>query len=258
MQRCQCPAEPLFVSGRPSHLVNCPGDQEVGLHHHHIGYRRCARHLAELPEPVGLVPDARTDLDHNGPRSGLDQPSTPTEWTAAADRTDGANEALEPGRSRAHDGAFRSGQHAGGTRRRRGRCSALHHSSILPGEFGPATDPRSRVEHDGAVTGSGPAGLVLTPGASAGRDQSSLVAIDRELSGLGVVVERVEFPGRTAGKRRPDPPDRCAYRRFAAQPSGWRTDSVSRPAVWPSAVAPWVAGCAPWRRPKASKWLPSS
>jgi predicted alpha/beta-hydrolase family hydrolase len=50
---------------------------------------------------------------------------------------------------------------------------------------------------------------VLTPGASAGRDQSSLVAIDDEVSRLGVAVERVEFPGRTAGKRRPDPPEVC-------------------------------------------------
>ena len=50
---------------------------------------------------------------------------------------------------------------------------------------------------------------MLTPGASAGRDQSSLVAIDREVSRLGIAVERVEFPGRTAGKRRPDPPAVC-------------------------------------------------
>jgi len=65
------------------------------------------------------------------------------------------------------------------------------------------------VEHDGAVTGPGPVGLVLTPGASAGRDQSSLVAIDRQVSRLGIAVERVEFPGRTAGRRRPDPPEVC-------------------------------------------------
>jgi predicted alpha/beta-hydrolase family hydrolase len=50
---------------------------------------------------------------------------------------------------------------------------------------------------------------VLTPGASAGREQSSLVAIDDAVSRLGIAVERIEFPGRTAGKRRPDPPDVC-------------------------------------------------
>jgi hypothetical protein len=36
-----------------------------------------------------------------------------------------------------------------------------------------------------------------------------LVAIDRAVTQLGVAVERVEFPGRTAGKRRPDPPEVC-------------------------------------------------
>ncbi|HWD52663.1 MAG TPA: alpha/beta family hydrolase [Acidimicrobiales bacterium] len=56
---------------------------------------------------------------------------------------------------------------------------------------------------------SGPVGLVLTPGASAGRDQSGLVAIDQAVTRLGVVVERVEFPGRAAGKRHPDPPAVC-------------------------------------------------
>ena len=59
------------------------------------------------------------------------------------------------------------------------------------------------------MTRSGPVGLVLTPGASAGRDQSGLVAIDRAVTRIGMVVERVEFPGRTAGKRRPDKPEVC-------------------------------------------------
>ncbi|MBV8463905.1 MAG: dienelactone hydrolase [Acidimicrobiales bacterium] len=55
----------------------------------------------------------------------------------------------------------------------------------------------------------GPAGLVLTPGASARRDHPSLVAIDRAVTEAGVAVERVEFPGQAAGRRRPDPPDVC-------------------------------------------------
>jgi hypothetical protein len=63
--------------------------------------------------------------------------------------------------------------------------------------------------HDGPVTPSGIAGLVLTPGASAGRDHSGLVAIDAAVSATGVVVERVEFPGQAAGKRRADPPAVC-------------------------------------------------
>jgi len=53
------------------------------------------------------------------------------------------------------------------------------------------------------------AGLVLTPGASAGREQSGLVAIDEAVSRTGVAVERVEFPGQAAGKRRTDPPAVC-------------------------------------------------
>jgi predicted alpha/beta-hydrolase family hydrolase len=53
------------------------------------------------------------------------------------------------------------------------------------------------------------AGLVLTPGASAGRDHSGLRAIDDAVSESGVAVERVEFPGQAAGKRRTDPPAVC-------------------------------------------------
>ena len=53
------------------------------------------------------------------------------------------------------------------------------------------------------------AGLVLTPGASAGRTHAGLVAIEEAVEPLGVAVERVEFPGQTAGKRRTDPPAVC-------------------------------------------------
>jgi uncharacterized protein len=53
------------------------------------------------------------------------------------------------------------------------------------------------------------AGLLLTPGAGAGRDQAALVAVDEAVSDRGVAVERIEFPGRTAGRRRPDPPEVC-------------------------------------------------
>jgi hypothetical protein len=59
------------------------------------------------------------------------------------------------------------------------------------------------------MTGSGPAGLVLTPGASARRDQSGLVAIDQAVTNVGLTVERVDFPGPAAGKRRPDSPAVC-------------------------------------------------
>jgi uncharacterized protein len=56
---------------------------------------------------------------------------------------------------------------------------------------------------------SGPAGLILTPGASAGRDHSGLIAIDEAVTTAGMMVQRVEFPGTTAGKRRPDSPAVC-------------------------------------------------
>jgi predicted alpha/beta-hydrolase family hydrolase len=50
------------------------------------------------------------------------------------------------------------------------------------------------------------AGLILTPGASAGRDHSSLVAIDDALDPAGVRVDRVDFPYHLAGRRAPDRP----------------------------------------------------
>lgn len=53
------------------------------------------------------------------------------------------------------------------------------------------------------------AGLVLTPGAGAGREHSGLVAIEAVVASLGIAVERVEFPGQAAGKRRTDPPAVC-------------------------------------------------
>ena len=59
------------------------------------------------------------------------------------------------------------------------------------------------------MTESRAAGLVLTPGAGAGRDHSGLVAIDRAVTPLGITVERVEFPGHAAGKRGADPAGVC-------------------------------------------------
>lgn len=51
-----------------------------------------------------------------------------------------------------------------------------------------------------------PPGLLLAPGAGAGADQPALVAVDRAATALGVTVERIDFPYRAAGRRRPDPP----------------------------------------------------
>ncbi|MFZ0664602.1 MAG: alpha/beta family hydrolase [Acidimicrobiales bacterium] len=56
------------------------------------------------------------------------------------------------------------------------------------------------------TTARGPrcAGLLLAPGASAGRDQPALVAIDDALAPIGIEVERMDFPYRLAGRRAPD------------------------------------------------------
>ena len=44
--------------------------------------------------------------------------------------------------------------------------------------------------------------VLLTPGASAGRDQPALVAVEKALA--PVPVERMDFPYRTAGRKSPD------------------------------------------------------
>ncbi len=54
-------------------------------------------------------------------------------------------------------------------------------------------------------TGADRAALV-TPGAGAGRDHPSLVAIEKALGGHGVPVERLDFPYRIAGRKSPDKP----------------------------------------------------
>jgi predicted alpha/beta-hydrolase family hydrolase len=72
--------------------------------------------------------------------------------------------------------------------------------------------PRRDADPPTIITGMArrrPAGLIVTPGAGAGRDQSGLVAIDEAVSAIGLAVERVEFPSQAAGKRRTDPPAVC-------------------------------------------------
>lgn len=57
-----------------------------------------------------------------------------------------------------------------------------------------------------APSGAPQAALLLTPGAGADRDQSALLAMDEVVSANGVVVERMDFPYRQAGRRAPDKP----------------------------------------------------
>lgn len=52
--------------------------------------------------------------------------------------------------------------------------------------------------------GRRPAAVLLAPGASASRDQSALVAMDKALSAAGIAVARMDFPYRIAGRRAPD------------------------------------------------------
>jgi uncharacterized protein len=51
-----------------------------------------------------------------------------------------------------------------------------------------------------------PAGLLLAPGAGAGRDQPSLIAVDDAVTAAGLRVARMDFPYRLAGRRAPDRP----------------------------------------------------
>lgn len=49
-------------------------------------------------------------------------------------------------------------------------------------------------------------GLLLAPGAGAGRDQATLLALEAAAAGAGWTVERMDFPYRKAGRRAPDRP----------------------------------------------------
>ncbi len=49
-----------------------------------------------------------------------------------------------------------------------------------------------------------PRGLLLAPGASAGRDQPALVAVDDAATHAGFAVTRMDFPYRLAGRKAPD------------------------------------------------------
>jgi predicted alpha/beta-hydrolase family hydrolase len=51
-----------------------------------------------------------------------------------------------------------------------------------------------------------PLGLLLAPGAGAGRDQSTLLAVDAAATEIGMDVVRMDFPYRKAGRKSPDRP----------------------------------------------------
>ena len=94
--------------------------------------------------------------------------------------------------------------------RRADQDSGIHPDSSSDG--GGVTGPFEHArpfEHHVPMSEQRPAGLVLTPGASAGREHSGLLAIEAATSARGIVTERVEFPGQAAGRRRPDAPSVC-------------------------------------------------
>jgi uncharacterized protein len=65
--------------------------------------------------------------------------------------------------------------------------------------------PRSRSSAPARRSPSpAPAGLLLTPGAGASRDQPALLAIEDALRPQRILVERMDFPYRKAGRRNPD------------------------------------------------------
>jgi predicted alpha/beta-hydrolase family hydrolase len=74
-------------------------------------------------------------------------------------------------------------------------------------------------ERLGRMTTTRPAGLLLTPGAGATRDNRTLVAVEHRLARLDppLPVQRVDFPYRLAGRRMPDrPPVAVAHVRAEA------------------------------------------
>lgn len=54
-----------------------------------------------------------------------------------------------------------------------------------------------------------PVGLIVTPGVGGHRDQAKLVEMDRAVTRVGMVVERVGFPGQEGFSNRKDPPEVC-------------------------------------------------
>ncbi len=80
------------------------------------------------------------------------------------------------------------------------------HHAERPRPLGQDLDPMATSRSDRASKAPSPAGALLAPGASAGRDQPALVQLDEALSRAGLVVERMDFPYRLAGRRAPDRP----------------------------------------------------
>lgn len=71
-------------------------------------------------------------------------------------------------------------------------------------ETKPKTTAKTTAKTKAKTTAKTKAGLLLTPGAGADRNQSALVHIEEVLSPHGIVVDRMDFPYRKAGRKAPD------------------------------------------------------
>lgn len=180
MQPGQAATERFLVSRRPGALFDGGGHQQVGFDQDDGRRRWSTWYCAQSAQAPGFVGCAGADLGHQGAIARLHQPGRATQPSGPAERTGHRGQAWCPAR----------------------RIVRAHCVTLASREAG-------AVEHNGRVPARGPAGLILTPGASARRDQSGLVAIDDESTTHGLTVERVEFPGQASGKRRTDPPAVC-------------------------------------------------
>ena len=103
------------------------------------------------------------------------------------------------------------------------------------------------------MTGSGAAGLILTPARPlVGTTQGSWQSTRRSRRSAWW-SNGSSFPGRPPESDAPTLP-RCASKRSVRPRRNWPTDSASRPAAWPWVAAPWAAACVRWPWPRVWRW----
>lgn len=188
VQRSQRAAERLVVRRCAGRLHHGNGNDELVVDEHHCGNQGARHDGRQLAQPVCLVAGARPHLGHELLSTGFDSPGVGAQRPYVTEPSHFARQAVAPVR------------HVGSRR---------HPDTLAPWRIG-QTVPMPRRPRV--------AGLVITPGASAGREHPGLVAIETAVTPFGIAVERVEFPGQAAGKRRTDTPAVCidTVRRAAA------------------------------------------
>ena len=88
MQRRERAAEGLVVPTSPAHLVDRSRDEKVVLCDHDVGDGRSSRHLAQTPQPVGLVERPGTELGDERASPGLDNPRVAVESSGRSGGTE--------------------------------------------------------------------------------------------------------------------------------------------------------------------------